>query len=298
MKRLTYSAALLAASLLSSCSANNEDYDATGTFEATEVTIFAEHAGQLLSLVLEEGDVLQKGQEIGVIDSSQTFLMIKQLEATKASLESQKPDTQKQIQATKDQLSQAEKDLKRFTELAADGAIGTKDVDDAQSRVDVLKSQLAAQQSTLTNNTSSLNKQIASVDAQIAQLIDQLQKHHVRAPASGTVLEKYAEQGELVTAGKPIAKTADIEKMYIRAYVTSAQLKDIKIGQSAKVLCDFGDNEKRAYDGTVTWISAVSEFTPKTILTDDERADLVYALKVSFINDGFVKIGMYGQVKF
>ena len=128
--------------------------------------------------------------------------------------------------------------------------------------------------------------------------MDQLQKCHVTTPIKGTVLEKYVEKGEFVATGKPLFKMADTEKMFIRAYVTSAQLKDIKVGQQAKVFADYGDGQKKEYEGTVSWISSKSEFTPKTILTDDERADLVYALKVAIKNDGYVKIGMYGEVKF
>ena len=140
--------------------------------------------------------------------------------------------------------------------------------------------------------------QVAATDIQVSQLHDQLNKCHVAAPISGTVLEKYVEQGEFVATGKPLLKVADVENMYIRAYVTSARLQDVKVGQKATVFADYGNGQKRKYDGTVSWISSRSEFTPKTILTDDERADLVYAVKIAIKNDGYAKIGMYGEVRF
>jgi HlyD family secretion protein len=195
-------------------------------------------------------------------------------------------------------LEKAKQDQQRYKELVADGAAPSKMLDDANSQVQVLEKQLAAQVSSLNTSTDALNKQMAATDVQVKQLMDQLQKCHITAPIKGTVLEKYVEQGEFVAVGKPLFKMADTEQMFIRAYVTSAQLQNIKVGQKAKVFADFGDGEKKEYEGTISWISSRSEFTPKTILTDDERADLVYALKVAFVNDGYVKIGMYGEVKF
>jgi HlyD family secretion protein len=171
-------------------------------------------------------------------------------------------------------------------------------LDDATSQVTVLQKQLDAQVSALGTQVSTLNSQVSTVDVQVAQLTDQLRKCHVIVPTGGTVLEKYVETGEFVATGKPLFKIADIDKMFIRAYVTTAQLQHIKLGQKVKVFADYGDQQKKAYDGTVSWISSRSEFTPKTILTDDERADLVYAVKIAVKNDGYIKIGMYGEVKF
>ena len=171
-------------------------------------------------------------------------------------------------------------------------------LDDATSQVQVLQKQLNAQISSLNTQLSTLNSQQSTVDVQVDQLRDQLRKCHIVTPIKGIVLEKYVERGEYVGVGKPLFKMADTEEMYIRAYVTSAQLKDIKVGQQARVFADYGDGQKKEYDGTVSWISSKSEFTPKTILTDDERADLVYAVKLAIRNDGYVKIGMYGEVKF
>ena len=235
---------------------------------------------------------------MGLVDTTQIWLKIKQLGATKQVYQSQKPDMQKQIAATRQQLAKAQQEQRRYQELVADGAAPSKMLDDAKSQVLLLQRQLDAQISSLNTQLSTLNSQQAATDVQVSQLRDQLSKCHVLAPISGTVLEKYVEQGEFVATGKPLLKVADTENMFIRAYVTSAQLQTVKVGQTVKVFADYGNGQKKEYDGTVSWISSRSEFTPKTILTDDERADLVYAMKVAIKNDGFAKIGMYGEVKF
>ena len=283
---------------LFACDGNEKEYDATGTFEATETTVSAEQSGTLLSFAVSEGDGVEAGQEVGLIDTTQVWLKIQQAMATKDVYQNQKPDIGKQIAATRQQLDKARQDQQRYQELVADGAAPAKMLDDATSQVKVLQSQLDALQSTLSTQLSTLNSQLSTVDVQVSQLRDQLLKCHVVAPVRGTVLEKYAERGEFVAPGKPLFKVADTGRMFIRAYVTSAQLQHIKVGQQAKVFADYGDGKKQTYDGNVAWISDKSEFTPKTILTDDERADLVYAVKVAVANDGFIKIGMYGEVKF
>jgi len=294
--------------VLVGCGSNKKEYDATGTFEATEVTVAAEQSGALMMFDVNEGDELALGKEVGLIDTTQIWLKIQQAGATKAVYQSQKPDMEAQIAATRQQLAKAKQDQQRYEELVADGAAPSKMLDDATNQVQVLQKQLEAQISSLSTSTNALNKQMAATDVQTSQLQDLLQKCHIVTPIKGIVLEKYVERGEFVSVGKPLFKMADTEQMFIRAYVTSAQLKDIKVGQQAKVFADYGDGQRKEYDGTVTWISSKSEFTPKTILTDDERADLVYAIKVAIKrstsgrsqgeNDGYVKIGMYGEVKF
>ena len=284
--------------MLAACGNNEKEYDATGTFEATEVTISAEQNGALLIFNVNEGDILDQGNEVGLIDTTQIWLRIQQATAMKEVYQSQKPDREKQIAAINQQLQKARQEQLRYQELVADGAAPSKMLDDAINQVKVLERQYEAQVSSLNTSTNSLGKQMEATDVQVSQLQDQLRKCHITTPITGTVLEKYVERGEFVAPGKPLFKMADTEQMFIRAYVTSAQLKDIKVGQKAKVFADYGDGQKKEYEGTVSWISSRSEFTPKTILTDDERADLVYALKVAIKNDGYVKIGMYGEVKF
>ena len=284
--------------MMVACRGNEKEYDATGTFEATETTVFAEQSGALISFSVNEGDEIEAGTKVGLIDTTQVWLKIQQLGATKEVYQSQKPDMEAQIAATRQQLAKAQQEEQRYKELVADGAAPSKMLDDASSQVKVLQKQLAAQQSALSTSTRSLDKQMAATDVQVSQLRDQLRKCHIVTPTKGTVLEKYVERGEFVAVGKPLIKIADTQEMFLRAYVTSAQLQNIKIGQKVKVFADYGDGQKKEYDGTISWISSRSEFTPKTILTDDERADLVYAVKVAIKNDGFVKIGMYGEVKF
>ena len=284
--------------VLASCGNKEKEYDATGVFEATETTVFAEQSGALMTFDINEGDVIVQGKEVGLIDTTQIWLKILQAGATKQVYQSQKPDMEKQIAATRQQLAKALQDQQRYKELVADGAAPSKMLDDATNQVAVLQKQLDAQISALNTQLSTLNSQLSTVDVQADQLRDQLRKCHITTPMVGTVLEKFVERGEFVATGKPLFKLADTENMFIRAYVTSAQLQNIKVGQKAKVFADYGDGQKKEYEGTVSWISSRSEFTPKTIQTDDERADLVYALKVAIKNDGYVKIGMYGEVKF
>ncbi len=287
-----------AALMMAACGNKEKDFDATGTFEATETTVFAEQSGALLSFDVEEGDKIDSARQVGLIDTTQIWLKIQQTDATKAVYQSQKPDMERQIAATRQQLAKARQDEQRYRELVADGAVPSKMFDDASNQVKVLQRQLDAQISSLSTNTRALDKQTAAADVQIDQLRDMLRKCHVVTPTKGTVLEKYVERGEFVGVGKPLFKIADTQDMYMRAYITSAQLQDIKLGQKVKVFADYGDNHRKEYAGTVSWISSRSEFTPKTILTDDERADLVYAVKIAIKNDGYVKIGMYGEVKF
>ena len=283
--------------MMAACGNKEKDYDATGTFEATETTVFAEQSGTLLTFDVNEGDKIEPPREVGLIDTTQTWLKIQQMDATKAVYQSQKPDMERQIAAIRQQLAKALEDEQRYRELVADGAAPSKMFDDATSQVKVLQKQLAAQISSLSTSTQTLDKQTAAAEVQKAQLQDMLRKCHIMTPAKGTVLEKYVERGEFVSVGKPLFKMADTESMYLRAYVTSVQLQHMKTGQQVKVFADYGDGQRKEYAGTISWISSRSEFTPKTILTDDERADLVYAIKVAIKNDGFVKIGMYGGLK-
>ena len=283
--------------VMAACADGEKAYDATGTFEATETTIIAEQSGTLLTFSVSEGDSIAQGQEVALIDTTQTWLKMQQLVATRQVYESQKPDMERQIAATRQQLSKARLEEQRYRELVADGAAPRKMLDDAKSQVLVLQKQLEAQLSTMSTQVATLNSQSTAAGVQIEQLRDMLRKCHVTAPTGGTVLEKYAERGEFVTVGKPLLKVADVQQMYLRAYVTSAQLQHLQLGQQVTVFADYGDGQRRQYDGTIVWVSSRSEFTPKTILTDDERADLVYAVKIGIRNDGFVKIGMYGQVK-
>jgi len=287
-----------AALLLAACAGDKKDYDAAGTFEATEITVSAEATGGLTQFDVVEGQTLSLGQQVGLIDTVQLALKARGLGATKASVANQRPNTQVQIAALRQQIAKAEMERKRFAALVKDGAANQKQLDDATSAVNVLKKQLDAQVATLGNSTSSLNSQMTATDIQREQVLDQLRKCHIVAPIGGTVLEKYAELGEFAVIGEPLFKLADVDNLFLRAYITSAQLSNVKIGQEVSVFCDYGNGNRKQYSGKVAWISSQAEFTPKTILTDDERANLVYAVKIAVKNDGNIKIGMYGEVAF
>lgn len=283
--------------MLSACGNGTPDYDATGTFEATEVIVSAEATGKLLKLDIEEGTRLKAGEEVGLVDTVQLYLKKLQLEASMKSVESQRPDLAKQIAATKQQIATAEREKKRVENLLAAGAANRKQLDDWDAQVKLLERQFAAQESSLLNSTNSLTEQGNSVAIQVAQVEDQLDKCHIQSPIEGTVLAKYAEAGELASVSRPLFKVADTDGMYLRAYITSEQLSQVKLGDKVTVYANYGNSEQKAYPGVITWISDRSEFTPKTILTKNERANLVYAVKIAVKNDGALKIGMYGGVK-
>ncbi len=291
-------AAVLASGSMASCGESDAEYDATGTFEATEVTVSAEQNGVLLQFGIEEGDEVEAGSQVALVDTVQLYLKACQVGALKDVYASQRPDKEKQVAATRRQLAKARKERDRFAALVESGAANSKTLDDAESQVDVLERQLAAQLSSLSTTTNGLQAQMNTADIERLQVADQLRKCHVVTPVGGTVLAKYMQQGEFATVGKPLMKVADTRKMFLRAYFTSAQLKDVKLGQRMSVYADFGGGARRRYEGKVAWISSKSEFTPKTILTADERADLVYAVKLAVNNDGHIKIGMYGGVAY
>ena len=284
--------------LFSACGNGAPKYDATGTFETTEVLVSAEASGRLLYFDIEEGMLLKAGEEVGVVDTVQLYLKKLQLEASIKSVEEQRPDILKQVAATKEQISAAQRERNRVANLLKVGAANQKQLDDAEDQLEVLRKQLVAQNSTLSNSHQSLTWQSSSVGIQVAQVEDQLRKCHITSPITGTALAKYAEAGELTAMGTPLFKVADTEQMYLRAYITSEQLSQVKLGQKVTVFSDYGTDEHKQYPGVVTWISDTSEFTPKTILTKNERANLVYAVKIAVHNDGLLKIGMYGGVEF
>lgn len=284
--------------LFSACGNGAPKYDATGTFETTEVLVSAEASGRLLYFDIEEGMLLKAGEEVGVVDTVQLYLKKLQLEASLKSVEEQRPDILKQVAATKEQISAAQRERNRVANLLKVGAANQKQLDDAEDQLEVLRKQLVAQNSTLSNSRQSLTWQSSSVGIQVAQVEDQLKKCHITSPITGTVLAKYAEAGELTAMGTPLFKVADTEQMYLRAYITSEQLSQVKLGQKVTVFSDYGTDEHKQYPGVVTWMSDTSEFTPKTILTKNERANLVYAVKIAVHNDGLLKIGMYGGVEF
>jgi len=299
MKRLN-SYTLIATALLSlaACNRGDGDFDATGTFEATEILVSSEANGKIMELNIEEGDRLDAGALVGYVDSTQLYLMKMQLSAGLRSVDIRKPDIRKQIAALEQQIATARTEQQRMENLVKAKAGNQKQVDDIVNNIKYLQKQLDAQYSTLNKMTGGADAEAEGILYQIMQLDDQLQKSRIVNPQAGTVLVKYAEPGEVTAAGKPLYKIADTDLLYLRAYITSDQLSTLKQGQTVRVFADYGENDRREYPGTITWISDKSEFTPKGIQTKDERANLVYAIKIAVKNDGYLKIGQYGETVF
>lgn len=295
-----------------SCNKKEKDFDATGIFEATEITVSAQASGEVQQLDITEGQSLDSGARVGQIDVYQLVQKQNELEAAKqqiyankAATDSRQLDLNKQLASLQQQISHAQRERQRFARLVQDGAVPRKQLDDLNDQISVLQRQMAATSDQLRSNNAAfaeqskgLQAQIKGVEAQQRQLERQIQNATIIVPKDGVVLEKFVEAGEFVGVGKPLFKLAQMDHVYLRAYVTSAQLKSVMLGQKVKVYADYGGGQQQEYGGKVTWISSRSEFTPKTIVTDDERADLVYAVKIAIKNDGRVKIGMYGEVKF
>lgn len=294
MKRIFIYCAL---PLLTAACGRSGDFDATGTFEATEVVVSAEAAGRILRFDAEEGDVLEAGRQVGAIDTVQLYLQKLQLERQRASVVSNRPDIAKQAASLREQIAKQQTERRRVENLLRDGAATTKQLDDIDAQIKVLNGQLEAQLSTLRNNAASIDENSSSIDLQIARIEDQLAKCRIASPVAGTVLTKYSEAGELASVGRPLMKVADLDRIYLRAYFTSNQLAGLKLGQEVTVTADFGGDSRIDYPGRIVWIASESEFTPKTIQTRDSRANLVYAAKIAVENDGRLKIGLYGEVR-
>ncbi len=283
---------------LAACNRGDDNFDATGTFEATEILVSSEANGKIMELNIEEGDRLDAGAMLGYIDSTQLYLKKMQLAAGLRSVDVRKPDIRKQIAALEQQIATARTEQQRMENLVKAKAGNQKQVDDIVNNIKYLQKQLDAQYSTLNKTTGGADADAESILYQIMQLDDQLQKSRITNPSTGTVLVKYAEPGEVTAAGKPLYKIADTDLLYLRAYITADQLSTLKQGQAVRVFADYGDSDRREYPGTITWISDKSEFTPKGIQTKDERANLVYAIKIAVKNDGYLKIGQYGETRF
>ena len=354
------------AAIATACS-NDNDWDATGTFEATEVVVSAKGSGEIKSLNIEEGQEVEANTQLGYLDMTQLEIQKAQfdanqlnLDATKAGLDANKAqldankqqmsetksnmnsskkqidatqssndsrilDIERQVASIKQQIANLKKEKARFTAMLKDNAASQKQVDDITYQILVLEKQLGATQDQLKSSNQSLNNQgqgyaaqkegveaqmrgvdaqmrgvdaqKRGIDAQKALVDNQMQNSIIMSPVKGTILTKYAQQGEFATTGKPLFKVADMSTVYLRAYFTSDQLADIKIGQQVKIIADFGGGKTREYTGKISWISSESEFTPKSIQTKDTRANLVYAVKIAVRNDGYLKLGLSGNVK-
>lgn len=297
MKLFRLITTLSALFLLFSCSNGKGDYDATGSFEATEIIVSSQANGRILELGLNEGDQLEQGQEVGLIDSTQLYLQKMSLLSNAKGVRAQQPDIKAQTAALQEQIKSLEREKARLGRLVTANAANQKQLDDIDSQLEVVRRQLSALTSTLQKSSDNISAQSSTLDIQVAQLEDQLDKTRIVSPISGTVLNRYAEAGELATIGTPLFKIADTGILFLRAYVINDQLAQIKLNGEVTVRVDDGHGGMKSYKGRINWISDKSEFTPKTIQTKNERANLVYALKIAVPNDGFLKIGMYGEVK-
>lgn len=323
MKKLILLSSLLA---IFSCKNPANDYDASGTFEADEVMVTAKANGTILELNLEEGMQLSAKQKVGIIDPKSVELEKERVEASIGAIEEKTGSAMPQIQVLQsqinsqkanisvlqEQLQNAVRERNRTANLVKADAATKKQLDDANGQVDVIQKQIVAAQTQISTlgqqinaakqNVSIQNRAVLSerkpTEKRVAQIDEQLKNNAIESPISGMVLTKYSNAGEFATIGKPIFKIANLDVMTLKTFITGDQLAKIKTGQQLKILIDSGDGKTKELPGTVYWISPKAEFTPKTIQTKNERANLVYAAKIHVKNDGYLKIGMYGDVKF
>lgn len=284
--------------LLVACSNNNNDYDASGIFETTEVIISAKGNGEIMKFDVEEGQDVVPQATLGYIDTIQLALKKEQLLASHSATNSKVLNENRQLATIRQQIAIQQRERKRFEELVRTNAATQKQLDDINYQIQVLEKQLTATAEQISSSNNSLSSQTTGIEAQLAQIEDQIRNSIIVSPIQGTILTKYAEPGEYAAPGRALFKVANMEDMRLRAYITADQLTGLKIGQKVKVYADQGKDNRKEYEGTVTWMADKAEFTPKTIQTRDERANLVYAIKVSVTNDGLIKKGMYGEVKF
>ncbi|MBL0356097.1 MAG: HlyD family efflux transporter periplasmic adaptor subunit [Chitinophagaceae bacterium] len=302
---------ILSAGLFSACKNNGEQFDASGTFEADEVIVSSELPGKIISFTIEEGAAVGKDSIVGAIDAVNVMLQKEQVEASIKALGEKTADfapqvilLQNQLQVQQSQLNNLLHEKTRIENLLkADAATG-KQLDDINAQADVVKKQMAVtsqqinvQRSNINTQNRSVLSEAAPLQKRVAQLKDQEKRAYIINPINGTVITKYAEQGEITSAGKALYKVADLTSLTLRAYITGTQLSQVKLNNVVKVLIDNGASSYKEYSGTIYWISGKAEFTPKTIQTKEERANLVYAVKIKVKNDGLLKIGMYGEVK-
>ncbi len=284
--------------ILAACTGNKPSFDASGSFEAEEIIISAEANGIIKQFDIEEGQSLEAGQAIGYIDSIQLHLKKRQLQAQIRAILSKKPNIKTQTSSLEQQLETARTERNRIANLVKGDAATPKQLDDINAQIKVLEKQIKAQKSTLSISNRALDKNAVPLQIQIEQLNDLLDKCTIINPVNGTVLTKYAQINEMAATGKPLYKIADLSNIILRVYITNDQLAQVKLNQNVKVFTDDGQGTYKETNGTIIWINNKAEFTPKTVQTKKERADLVYAVKVKVPNDGYYKIGMYGEINF
>ena len=311
MKKIFFGIAAIISLLISGCNSNENEFDASGTFEADETIVSSEIPGKILTFNVEEGMHLVKDSVVGTVDATNIDLQQQQVEASINALNEKTANVNPQIELLQNQLAVQQSQLDnllhertRIENLLKADAATTKQLDDLNAQIDVVKKSMTVTQQQINvrkNDVATQNRSILSeaepLRKRVAQLQDQVQRANIVNPVNGTVITKYAETGEVTSSGKALYKIADLSELDLRAYVTGVQLPTIKLGQQVKVMIDQGEKKYKEYTGNIIWMSDKAEFTPKTIQTKEERANLVYAIKVKVKNDGFLKIGMYGEVK-
>lgn len=280
--------------LMISCNGNEATSDAYGNFEAKEVIVSAEAQGKIMAFHVEEGQNLKKGQNLGCIDTISLSIQREQLIAQKQAVASKKANVIAQIGVQEQQKSILETEKNRIEKLYHDNAATNQQYDDIKGKYDVLEKQIVATKTQI----SSINREIEVVDKQVKLVNEQIRKAKIVNPINGTVLEKYLEENEIAIPGKALYKIARLDEIELRVYVSGAQLPNVKIGQKVKVYIDKDVETNQQYEGVIFWISDQAEFTPKIIQTKEERVNMVYAVKVRVKNDGKIKIGMPGEIKF
>ena len=293
MKTMKIIALALTAGLMAACS-NQERSDAYGTFEAVEVMVSAESNGRLISLGISEGEVIEKGEKVGIIDTTDLHLRALQIEKQQIALDARLASVNSQVRVQEQQLQNIKIEKKRVKNLYEEGAATQKQLDDVTGQYDLLLAQI---ESTKVGKQSIMAEK-AALEIQQEQIRESIRKCYINNPVKGTVLDKYAEEGEVTAYGKPLYKIADLEMIRLRVYVSGAQLPEVKLGREVEVLIDKGKDDYSKLTGKVSWISPEAEFTPKIIQTKEERVNLVYAVKILVKNDGRLKIGMPGEVNF
>jgi HlyD family secretion protein len=286
--------ALIIGLAILSCNNKKDASDAFGNFEADDQLISSEIAGKLLSCNFEEGMTLTKGAGIAVVDTIPLLLQISQLESQLITIQARKQSVKAQMAVVEQQKKNLEVDKLRVINMLKDGAATQKQKDDVTGNLELLDRQ---KESTRSQELI-LSGEAEVVNTQLAQLMDKIGRCRIVSPINGLVLERYKKAGELVGQGQSLCRIADVSSLNLRVYVSGDQLPHLKIGQKVKVLIDDTATKNRTLEGTVSWISSEAEFTPKIIQTKVERVKLVYAVKVRVVNDGVLKIGMPGEIKF
>ena len=294
MKTYFIAFSLLTVLILPSCKNENDKSDAYGNFEVDETTISAKVSGELLQFKIEEGLTLKAGDTIGLIDTLDLHLKLEELQANRAVIKTQSGNVVAQLDVTRNETANLEREQKRLLALFKDKAATQKQLDDIEGAIKVARSKAEV----IEVQNPNIAAQLKTIDAKEAQLKDQIAKSILINPVNGTVITRIAMQHELAIQGKPLYTIADLSQMDLEVFVSGAQLPQLKIGQQVKVIIDKDAETNSTLNGSITWISSEAEFTPKNIQKKKELVAEVYAVKIRVTNDGSIKSGMPGEVKF